>query len=215
MKNFGREKSFGGKRGGRDFGEKKSWDRGFGERDQRRAKMHPATCSECGRDCEVPFKPSGNRPVFCSNCFQKDGEEQFAPKKFGRRDFERPSFEEKRGFKAICDACGVNCEVPFRPTGEKPVYCSSCFEKGGQAGQKPPQRMSQPTESYKEEFKQLQAKLDRLIDLLSPAKQVEAPKKEEEPKETVEAPVAKKELVPKKETKKKPLVKKAPAKKKK
>ena len=97
----------------------------------------------------------------------------------GNRGFGGP----KEMFRAVCDECGRDCEVPFRPTGEKPVYCSSCFEKGGQAGQKPPQRMSQPTESYKEEFKQLQAKLDRLIDLLSPAKQVEAPKKEE-PKET-------------------------------
>ncbi len=30
--------------------------------------------------------------------------------------------------KVVCDQCGKPCEVPFRPTGDKPVYCSSCFE---------------------------------------------------------------------------------------
>jgi CxxC-x17-CxxC domain-containing protein len=26
-------------------------------------EMHKAVCAECGKDCEVPFKPSGDRPV--------------------------------------------------------------------------------------------------------------------------------------------------------
>ncbi|MFH1380453.1 MAG: CxxC-x17-CxxC domain-containing protein [bacterium] len=29
------------------------------------------TCSECHTTCEIPFKPTGNRPVYCSNCFSK------------------------------------------------------------------------------------------------------------------------------------------------
>ena len=33
--------------------------------------MHKAICSECGRPCEVPFAPSGNKPVYCSDCFGK------------------------------------------------------------------------------------------------------------------------------------------------
>ena len=31
--------------------------------------------------------------------------------------------------KVICSDCGIECEVPFRPTSSKPVYCSACFEK--------------------------------------------------------------------------------------
>ena len=27
------------------------------------------TCSQCGREDTVPFKPSGNRPVLCRTCF--------------------------------------------------------------------------------------------------------------------------------------------------
>jgi CxxC-x17-CxxC domain-containing protein len=32
--------------------------------------MFPATCASCGQATEVPFKPSGNRPVYCRDCFQ-------------------------------------------------------------------------------------------------------------------------------------------------
>jgi len=32
-------------------------------------EMHKTTCSECKKECEVPFKPSGDRPVYCKDCF--------------------------------------------------------------------------------------------------------------------------------------------------
>ena len=31
-------------------------------------------------------------------------------------------------FSATCAACGKACQVPFQPSGEKPVYCSDCFQ---------------------------------------------------------------------------------------
>jgi len=34
-------------------------------------QMHPAVCSNCGKDTEVPFKPSGERPVYCRDCFRR------------------------------------------------------------------------------------------------------------------------------------------------
>lgn len=34
-------------------------------------EMHKATCSECGNECEVPFKPKEDRPVYCKECFAK------------------------------------------------------------------------------------------------------------------------------------------------
>lgn len=33
-------------------------------------QMFPATCAQCGQQTEVPFKPSGARPVYCRDCFQ-------------------------------------------------------------------------------------------------------------------------------------------------
>jgi CxxC-x17-CxxC domain-containing protein len=34
-------------------------------------EMHKATCAECNKECEIPFKPSGDRPVYCRDCFAK------------------------------------------------------------------------------------------------------------------------------------------------
>lgn len=40
--------------------------RSFGPRE-----MHKATCSECGQECEVPFKPAEGKPVYCKECYMK------------------------------------------------------------------------------------------------------------------------------------------------
>jgi CxxC-x17-CxxC domain-containing protein len=34
-------------------------------------EMFSATCSSCGREAQVPFRPNGSKPVYCSDCFQK------------------------------------------------------------------------------------------------------------------------------------------------
>ena len=34
-------------------------------------QMFPVKCSECGKDTEVPFKPTNGRPVYCSDCYRK------------------------------------------------------------------------------------------------------------------------------------------------
>ncbi len=39
------------------------------ERTQR--EMHPAVCSSCGRETMVPFLPRGDKPVYCSSCFEQ------------------------------------------------------------------------------------------------------------------------------------------------
>jgi CxxC-x17-CxxC domain-containing protein len=44
---------------------------GFGDFGPRAPReMHKATCSSCGKECEVPFKPTEGRPVFCRDCFR-------------------------------------------------------------------------------------------------------------------------------------------------
>ena len=57
----------------------------------------------------------------------------------GGRDGGRPFRREDRGpvtmTQATCDQCKKSCEVPFRPTAGKPVYCSDCFRNQGGAGQ--------------------------------------------------------------------------------
>ena len=36
-----------------------------------RREMHDAVCAQCGKNTQVPFRPSGDRPVYCSDCFSK------------------------------------------------------------------------------------------------------------------------------------------------
>jgi CxxC-x17-CxxC domain-containing protein len=34
-------------------------------------EMYKAICSDCGKECEVPFRPNPNRLVYCRDCFSK------------------------------------------------------------------------------------------------------------------------------------------------
>jgi len=43
----------------------------YGERGPR--QMYTATCSNCGGEARVPFQPRGDKPVYCSTCYQQIG----------------------------------------------------------------------------------------------------------------------------------------------
>ncbi len=34
-------------------------------------QMHKAVCSDCKKECEVPFKPREDRPIYCKECYSK------------------------------------------------------------------------------------------------------------------------------------------------
>ena len=168
MKKPNRDNRSSGARGGRKFrgtdsGKRRFGSRGdtkrFDDRDSGRPLiMHKAICSECGKECELPFKPTGNKPVFCSNCFGNKANSN----RFSGRDSKKSHFPEKRMYSAICTECGNKCEIPFRPTGGKPIYCSNCFRKGDNTG-------VNNTEQFKEQFEILNAKLDNILKLLPPS----------------------------------------------
>lgn len=202
MKNFQRS---GG--GGRSFGKKDFGKRSFDHRDSARP-LHKATCSECGNTCEVPFKPTNDRPVYCNNCFKREDKggnsRRSDDRGYGDRD---QDFGRNAGrssmFEATCDECGNTCEIPFKPNGSKPVYCHDCFKKDGggnrnNAGNKDLERM-------KEQMEILNIKLDRIVKILtSPMlpKEVKAqkPESEEKSEEVVSKKKEKKEkAAPKKE----------------
>lgn len=94
MAQFNRDRNSGG--GDRRFGGGGGGNRGFDRRADR--QMFPATCSNCGNACEVPFKPTGSKPVLCSNCFRADGggERSFGnsqDRRDDRRSFDKPRFD--------------------------------------------------------------------------------------------------------------------------
>lgn len=94
--NSGRGRSFGG-------GDKRQFgnNRGF---DRPRPTMYPATCSKCGKDCEVPFRPTGDKPVFCRDCFRENGGGE--ARRPEERSFSRPQSApaQNNEYKAQLDA---------------------------------------------------------------------------------------------------------------
>ncbi len=92
--------------------------------------MHKAICSDCGAECEVPFKPTEGKPVRCQDCFRKNRPQRSFG---GRGGFSGGGRRFDRGpremHKAVCAECKKECEVPFKPTEGKPVFCKECYAK--------------------------------------------------------------------------------------
>lgn len=149
MGNFKRNDRSGG-RGGRD----------------RRSQMHKAVCADCGKNCEVPFKPTGDKPIYCSSCFESKG--GGGARKFDRKKSDRYSSGDRKMYDAVCDSCGKKCEVPFKPTGDKSVYCSACFGKGGK---------KTGMDQTSKQLEMINAKLDQILKVLNPASSAVAVKK--------------------------------------
>jgi CxxC-x17-CxxC domain-containing protein len=86
MGNFNRDD----RGGGRSFDRHNSGGRGFnrGSDHGGNRPMYKTVCSNCGRDCEVPFRPTNGKPVYCSNCFEKVGG--------GKSDSQRSDFRSPR-----------------------------------------------------------------------------------------------------------------------
>jgi len=59
--------SAGGDGGGGGYG---GGGGGGGYRDRGPREMFEATCSSCGKEAQVPFRPTSGKPVYCSDCFR-------------------------------------------------------------------------------------------------------------------------------------------------
>lgn len=113
MGEFKRSGGFGGKgkkggfsKGGRgSFGGGDRSDFRRGGRDESRSEMFRATCAECRKSCEVPFRPSNDRPVYCSDCFEsqrgggdsgrRDSSRYDTPKRAPERNYHAPEVQSK------------------------------------------------------------------------------------------------------------------------
>jgi CxxC-x17-CxxC domain-containing protein len=90
------------------------------------------TCKDCANEFifserEQQFfaeKGFANQPQRCRECRQ------------ARRGSagERTSSATRPSYGAVCAACGVETTVPFRPRGDRPVYCRTCYSAKVPAG---------------------------------------------------------------------------------
>lgn len=98
MKDFKQNNKFGGGNRGGDRGGFKGGGN-FGKRDfGSQREMFDAVCAKCNKPCQVPFRPNGERPVYCRDCFgdnkpdRPQGQSNFSSRNdFPRREFNTPS----------------------------------------------------------------------------------------------------------------------------
>ena len=128
-KNYGEKKY--DKRGGNSGGNRDRKSFGGGRNDSR-PDMHSAVCSECGKNCEVPFRPTGSKPIYCSDCFRDKGPQN------NTRDRGRESNDRGRDSKPRFES-----KKPYQSDRAKETF------------------------NYKAQFEMLANKLDRIIDLLA------------------------------------------------
>lgn len=77
--------------------------------------------------------------------------------------------DRKEMFDAVCDECGKDCKVPFKPTSGKPIYCSDCFEKHDPkkgSDRKPRRDYSNKSKDYTKLLEEINSKLDFVIETL-------------------------------------------------
>ena len=146
-------------------------------RDDSRSESATVTCSDCGDECQVPFVPRTNKPVYCSDCFRQHKLDDSGSDRYSRDDRGSRYSRDDRGSRysrddrgsrysrddrgsrysrddrgsrysrddrgsrysrddsrsesatVTCSDCGDECQVPFVPRTNKPVYCSDCFRQ--------------------------------------------------------------------------------------
>jgi CxxC-x17-CxxC domain-containing protein len=156
----------------------------------------------------VPFIATGNRPIFCADCFKTEGgrDAHRSDDRRGGGSMDR----DRRMYDAVCDKCGNRCQVPFQPREGKEVLCSHCFEQKGK--EERGNFESRPQSSV--DLTTVNAKLDKILKLLESMEvvELEAPKaavKTKKAEEKVAEIVTEEESEPKKTpTKKKAAPKK-------
>jgi CxxC-x17-CxxC domain-containing protein len=96
--------------------------------------MHKVNCNECGNVAEVPFKPTGEKPVFCNDCFG------------GKKETSSRSFDTRFDSR----------------TDRKPAANTSTYSSTPRAESKPDPRIGE----LKSQVEALNSKMDRIIEMI-------------------------------------------------
>src|SRR3989344_6145299 len=118
----------------------------------------------------------------------------------------------KQMFQAVCSECKKDCEVPFRPSSDKPVYCKECFSKkrggGNQSNSsrgdrpnfqphhppRPDHKPMPPHDDTRRQLAEMNSKLDRLIGAIEKMSVPQADFVVPTPKKTKETKITKKKV---------------------
>lgn len=101
-------------------------------------------CVACGTDFvfsarEQAFHASKgftNEPRRCPSCRQarrastpRTDASDAAPPSNGGGERSAPQTSDRPSFTTVCSACGGEAHLPFEPVGNRPVLCSTCYDK--------------------------------------------------------------------------------------
>ena len=140
-KDFGGRPKFGGNKsgGGSRFGSKFSKGK---DNAGRAPELFSTTCSQCKKTCEVPFRPSADKPVYCSACFGKK------------------SLDEGRQERGVYNKRDVRKERPDYtklPRAERPARHD-----------RPAALPDRGIEDLKLQLTKIESRLNRILDLMNP-----------------------------------------------
>lgn len=87
-------------------------------------------CRDCGQEfifsaSEQEFyaeKGFQNEPGRCPSC------RQARKQAGGNRNSGRFARPQRQMYQVVCASCGAETEVPFQPSGDRPVYCRDCYQ---------------------------------------------------------------------------------------
>lgn len=150
----------GNDRGGRpNYGGNRGGDRGG---DRGPVIMHKAVCDECHKPCEVPFRPSSDKPIYCNDCFgsKRDNGDRGPRKDFGDRG-------PKRDFRS---------NEPSRSSFDRPMRVPA---------------QAPATDDMKKQLSEMNSKLDRLVSAIEKMTMVKESVKVVSSKPEVKAPAKK------------------------
>jgi len=78
-------------------------------------------CAKCNTHItQLPFQPSGDRPVYCLECNRSYHESKRQDDSGARQLFD---------VNIDCGGCGAKItQLPFQPSSDKPIYCRDCMQ---------------------------------------------------------------------------------------
>lgn len=88
-------------------------------------------CKDCGASFDFSVRDQAfyaekgfeNEPQRCRDC--RNARKSQRSNGLGAGPISTAGLRET--FAAVCAQCGVDTTVPFKPRGDRPVYCRSCF----------------------------------------------------------------------------------------
>jgi CxxC-x17-CxxC domain-containing protein len=101
------------------------------------------TCADCGNpftfsaDDQAYHQEKGftNEPRRCPTCRAAKRTERNGGNSYsGSSSYSGGYGGQREMFSVICSQCGKEAQVPFQPTGDRPVYCSDCFRSQRSSG---------------------------------------------------------------------------------